>query len=103
MLGVMTDRLGERLLLENDRVRVWEDRVAPGESQPVHTHRNPYLSVVVTPVRAEIVDADGAVLYDVDRQPGEVRWFEEVPVTHSLRNTGDADAVVVVVELLGGS
>jgi hypothetical protein len=99
----MTDQpLGEELLLDNGVVRVWTDRVAPGGEQPTHTHRNPYLSVTVTPVRAQVVDADGEVLYDVERGPGEVRWFDEVPRTHRLRNTGDGEAVVVVVEVLGG-
>lgn len=98
----MDDRLGERLLLENDHVRVWEDRVAPGTAQPVHTHRNPYLSVVVTPVHAQVEGDTGEPLYAVDREPGTATWFgpDRVPVTHSLRNLGDDDAVVVVVELL---
>lgn len=97
----MTERLGEELLLENDRVRVWQDRVPPGGEQPQHTHRNPYLSVVVRGADGEIV-ADGEVLYEMHRAPGDTRWFgpDRVPVTHSLRNTGDEEIVVVVVELL---
>ncbi len=92
--------LGEALLLDNGVVRVWQDRVAPGGEQPTHTHRHPYLSVTVTAVRAQVVDADGAVRYDVARGPGEVRWFDDVPTTHRLRNVGDTEAVVVVVEVL---
>ena len=94
------DRLGEVLLLDNGAVRVWQDRVAPGAEQATHTHRNPYLSVMVTPVRAQVVGAAGEVLYDVEREPGEVRWFDEVPRTHRLRNTGEHEVVVVVVEVL---
>lgn len=30
-----------RLVFENDRVRVLDTRVAPGETVPVHTHRWP--------------------------------------------------------------
>lgn len=85
------DRLGERLLLENERLRVWQDRVPPGGTQLLHTHRRPYLSCVVEGARGETVDAAGAVLTTVDRQPGDVRYFriDDEPVTHRLRNTGD--------------
>lgn len=94
--------IGQRLLLENDRVRVWEDVVAPGTEQPVHTHRSPYVSVMLQDVHAQVLDADGNPLYDVDRRAGEATWFgpERVPVTHTLRNLGDTEVRVVIVELL---
>src|ERR1700692_4580669 len=46
-----------RLLLENDRVRVLEVRIAPGELVPVHTHRWP--SVVFTVSAADFIRRDG--------------------------------------------
>jgi hypothetical protein len=94
--------VGDELLLANSHVRVWTDVVAPGEQQRVHTHRSPYLSVTLTATRAQVLDADGEVVYDVDRGPGEVTWFgpERVPVTHTLRNVGDDEVRVVVIELL---
>lgn len=94
--------IGERLVLANDRVRVWEDVVAPGADQPVHTHRTPYLSVMLTAARGQVVDPAGVVLYDVERAPGDCTWFgaDRVPVTHTLRNLGDAHIRVVVIEVL---
>jgi hypothetical protein len=94
--------IGDKLILENDRVRVWEDQVSPGREQAVHTHTSPYLSVMVTPAHAEIVDRDGQVLYAVDREPGETRWFgpDRIPLTHTLRNLGDEDIRIVVIEIL---
>jgi hypothetical protein len=82
---------------------VWEDVVAPGAEQPLHTHERPYLSVMLTPARAQVVGADGNVLYDVERQVGDTTWFgsDRVPVTHTLRNVGNAQIRVLVVELLG--
>lgn len=98
------EQLGERLLLENDRVRVWQDRVAVGGQQPLHTHHGPYLSVVVRGARGQTVDADGTVLTTVQRAPGDARYFGPagVPLTHALRNTGGEEIVMVVVELLAG-
>lgn len=96
--------VGEELVLANDHVRVWAEVIAPGEQQRVHTHRAPYLSVMVTGGRAQVLSGDGEVLYDVDRPPGASTWFgpDRVPVTHTLRNTGDTEIRVVVVEVLAG-
>jgi hypothetical protein len=95
--------IGQRLVLANDAVRVWEDLVEPGAEQPVHTHRSPYLSVMLTPAIAEVVDVGGDVLYRVDRQVGDATWFgaDRVPVTHTLRNIGDATIRVLIVEVPG--
>lgn len=94
--------IGDRLLLENDRIRVWEDIVAPGLEQEVHTHTSPYVSVMVTPAHGEIVDQEGTVLYKVERDAGETRWFgpDRIPFTHTLRNLGNNDIRVVVIEVL---
>ena len=41
-----TERVGTRLLFENDRVRVWELALAPGESLEKHIHRVDYIILV---------------------------------------------------------
>ena len=93
--------IGERLVLANDDIRVWEDVVEPGTQQPVHTHRTPYLSVMLTPAYAEVVDSTGAVIYRVNREVGDVTWFgpDRVPTTHTLRNLGDEPIRVLIVEV----
>ena len=95
--------IGQRLVVDNEHIRVWLDVVEPGEEQPVHTHEAPYVSVMLTPATAQIVDADGNVLYDVERSPGDATWFgaDRVPVTHTLRNVGAATIQVAIVEVLG--
>jgi hypothetical protein len=34
-------------LFENDRVRVWEDHAEPGQTNPLHVHRRPYITVII--------------------------------------------------------
>lgn len=94
--------LGQALVLANDQVRVWLDVIAPGDAQPVHTHRSPYLSVMLTAADAEVVDGDGNVLYRVNRKVGDATWFgpDRVPVTHTLRNVGTEPIRVLIVEVL---
>jgi beta-alanine degradation protein BauB len=37
--------IGERVLFENEHVRVWENVVEPGEESPVHRHDHDYLAI----------------------------------------------------------
>jgi uncharacterized cupin superfamily protein len=96
------EQLGERLLIENERVRVWEDRVEPGATQRTHTHERPYLAIVIEGTTAETVDPDGSVLRTFEVRSGEAIYFDDsgLPVTHALRNTSENDVRVVIIELL---
>lgn len=39
--------IGERMLFENEHVRVWENVVDPGEESPVHRHDHDYLAIEI--------------------------------------------------------
>ena len=43
----ISPEVGTRLLFENERVRVWDLQLAPGESTGVHRHERDYLYVVI--------------------------------------------------------
>jgi len=54
----MGKKLGDvatRLLFENDKVKVWQMDLAPGESSDFHEHTLPYVLCIV---EGETVDAD---------------------------------------------
>ena len=53
----ISEKVGTRVLFENDRARVWEQRLAPGESLPGHVHRLPYFYVVYLTIL--LVDRSG--------------------------------------------
>ena len=91
------------LLLENERVRVLDTRVAPGETTPVHTHRWP--SVMYVKQWGDFVRRDGAgnVMLDTrvtpkNIEPGTAVWYEPLQ-PHSLENVGVAEIQVITVEL----
>lgn len=48
--------VANRFLFENDRVRVWEMSLAPGEASDFHEHRLPYVLCIL---EGESIDADG--------------------------------------------
>jgi hypothetical protein len=39
--------VGTKMLFENDRIRVWEMRLAPGESTAVHEHEYDYVMIQI--------------------------------------------------------
>lgn len=96
------ENIGTRIMLESERVRIWEHRVSPGETGPMHRHRRSYFSVVVQGSSGETLDPDGNVLEHFDLSPGSVLWYgeEHLPETHALRNTGSGEVLLVTTEIL---
>ncbi len=92
-----------RLVLENDRVRVLDTRIAPGDTVPVHTHRWPAVNHIMSWSDFVRRDADGKVLVDTrGRPPPEklpfVVWSEPLP-PHTLENVGAGELHVISIEL----
>jgi quercetin dioxygenase-like cupin family protein len=91
------------LLLENDRVRVLDTRLAPGERTPVHTHASSAALYVMSWSDFLRRDAEGNVIVDSrtwERQPatGESLWLPPLP-PHSVENIGTAELRLIAVEL----
>ena len=95
------ENLGTRLMLENDRIRIWEHRVPSGATGPMHLHRRPYFSTVVHGSSGDTLDPDGNVIEHFTLTPGTVLYVDEhLPETHALRNTGDEEILIVTTEFL---
>jgi predicted metal-dependent enzyme (double-stranded beta helix superfamily) len=95
--------VGTRLLLENDRVRVWEVRLAPGEEGAIHSHALDHLLVQVAGDRIAVVpepDSEGPFrqYLEADVVPGAVVQVARGGVERA-RNVGQAPYIEVVVEL----
>ncbi|HEX5379229.1 MAG TPA: hypothetical protein VFW47_11675 [Phenylobacterium sp.] len=91
------------VLLENDRVRVLDTRLGPGERTAVHTHRWPGALYVLSWSDFVRYDPDGNVLLDSRTMPappvgGSALWSPPLP-PHWVRNVGDSDLHVIAVEL----
>jgi hypothetical protein len=90
------------LRLENERVRVLETRIPPGETTAVHTHRWPNVQQVLSSTDFVRRDGGGGVLLDTRSTspptPGATLWSEALP-PHSIENVGEADLHVIMVEL----
>ena len=115
MSAEVSDAIGTRLLFEDDRVRVWEQALAPGESFPRHRHEYDYIQIVAdgsragahiddktrewviagSPERAEeLANTD---YLEVDLQPGTVLASTKGSV-HDNKNVGDTPLRIFLVE-----
>ncbi|ORA64524.1 hypothetical protein [Mycobacteroides franklinii] len=95
-------RVGSRLLSQNDRVRVWEIRLAPGERWHAHRHVLDYFWTAVTAGNSRQHTFDGTTR-EVSYEAGETRHYDFGPgefLLHDIENIGDAELVFTTVEHL---
>jgi hypothetical protein len=89
-----------RLLLENDRVRVLDTEIGPGDRTPVHTHRWPAVHYVVSWSDFVRRDAGGATLVDTrGGAPASGALWGPPLGPHSLENVGAGPIRVISVEV----
>src|SRR5271165_6961903 len=95
-------RVGTKLLSVNERVRVWEIRLQPGERIGFHRHVLDYFWTAVTPGRARSHTLDGSVI-EATYAAGDTRHFVygagEYKI-HDLENVGDTDLWFTTVEFI---
>ena len=94
--------VGTRLLLENERVRIWDLDLGPGDRVPFHCHATAYFFVCVDAGRGLSRFPDGNAV-TMDYREGDT-WFDEVQhgsEIHDLENVGDTRLRFTTVELLG--
>jgi quercetin dioxygenase-like cupin family protein len=94
--------VGSHLLSENERVRVWMIRLAPGERFGFHRHVLDYFWTSVTGGRGRQHVHDGTTV-EYTYQPGETRHESYAAgeyKVHDLQNIGDNEMVFMTVEFL---
>jgi hypothetical protein len=81
--------------LENDRVRVLEYHLKPGEHEVMHTHP-PGVVYLLSDATLRSTLPDGTSS-ETSHKAGEVFWRDVT--THSLVNTGTTEAGAIAIEL----
>jgi hypothetical protein len=93
--------VGGRLLLEDERTRVWDIRLAPGERVAAHRHVLDYFWTALTNGQSLQHTHDGTTR-TVRYTAGETRAYTFGPgefLLHDLQNTGDDVLAFITVEL----
>ena len=94
--------VGTRLLSEDERVRVWEIRLAPGERIGFHRHVLDYFWTAVTAGSARSHQQDGTTV-EATYEAGETRhesYGQGEFKVHDLENIGDTELIFTTVEFL---
>jgi mannose-6-phosphate isomerase-like protein (cupin superfamily) len=91
------------VLLENDRVRVLDTRLAPGESTPLHAHVWAGALYILSWSDFVRKNAAGEIILDsrdfqTPPSPGSALWGPSL-AAHSVTNVGDSLLHVIAVEL----
>jgi len=97
--------VGTTLLFENDRLRVWDMTLEPGQSCELHQHVYDYVFVNVTRAQVELHELgqesltraldEGFVQYTVVGPQGQR--------PHQLRNAGVSTLRQILIEFIGES
>ncbi len=84
-----------KMVLENERVRVIEARIKPGEKAAMHSHPA-HVVYVITTSKIKFTYPDGKT-EELEPPAGATLWFE--PVTHAAENVGTSELRVLAIEL----
>jgi hypothetical protein len=79
-----TERVGTRVMFENERVRVWDLALAPGESLEKHIHRLDYFF---------IVESGGLIRFANPDDPREFQDVQFVDDQVTFREVGSSGKV----------
>jgi hypothetical protein len=85
---IVLAEIGQTVLLDNERVRVWEVALKPGETQPWHLHHNPYLVLCLESSPCHMDWLAGDPPRHIEETVGGVVFRPPSPV-HMLTNDGD--------------
>jgi len=104
----MSDRrvlggVGTKVLMENDRVRIWEMRLAPGQDSEVHRHDLDYVLVQIDGDRiAGVPEPDSEGEYneyiEADVAPGNFVYVGRGGI-ETARNVGNRQYYEILIEL----
>src|SRR5215510_6631841 len=89
--------VANKLLFENDLVRVWEMNLPPGERSDRHRHDHPYLMCILEGSRID-ADIEGVGRVEIPVQRGSV-FFVPPGATETAINASDQPFREILIEL----
>jgi quercetin dioxygenase-like cupin family protein len=97
-LGITLGNVGQKLLMENEHIRVWEVALAPGETIDFHIHHHPYLVVSLGGGDNEVETIFG------DKRPtheplGHLVFMDTMRPVHKLTNKSTTPYLSRLIEL----
>jgi hypothetical protein len=96
--GVKLGEIGQRIVLENEYVRIWEINLDPGETIDFHIHYHPYVIISLGGGENEIetIFGDKRMTYE---PLGSTVFMNEMRPVHKLTNHADVRYLSRLIEL----
>jgi hypothetical protein len=97
------DRVATSVLFENERIRVWEMALDPGQASDWHAHAHDYVFVNLSPARVSLKMNDSEPV-QLALEQGFTQYVavgSEGQARHQLVNTGNTPVRQVLIEFLG--
>jgi beta-alanine degradation protein BauB len=93
--------VGTAALFENERVKIWEMDLQPGQESAPHRHDQDYILVIIEGDRIAGVPPEGVNskrYKESDVHPGMV-YYQRSGATETARNIGDQRYYEILIEL----
>jgi hypothetical protein len=96
--GIKLGEVGQKILLENEFIRVWEVRLDPGQTHDFHIHDHPYLVVSLGGGDNEIETIFGKKI--LTQEPlGSFVFINEMRAVHRLTNKSNVTYLSRLIEI----
>lgn len=90
--------IGDKILLENDLIRMWEVKLEPGETLGFHIHYHPYTVVSLSGGLNEIETISGRKI-TTEEPAGSYVFINEMREVHRLTNKSDVTYLSRLIEI----
>ncbi len=96
--GIKLRDIGDKILLENEFIRMWEVKLEPGETLDFHIHYHPYLVVSLGGGANEIETIFGRRIA-TDEPAGSYVFINEMREVHRLTNRSNVTYLSRLIEM----
>lgn len=96
--GIKLHDIGDKILLENEFIRMWEVRLEPGQTLGFHIHYHPYVVVSLSGGENEIETISGRKI-TTDEPAGSYVFINEMREVHRLTNKANVTYLSRLIEM----
>ncbi|MDI1345351.1 MAG: hypothetical protein PSV22_14805 [Pseudolabrys sp.] len=96
--GIKLRDIGDKILLENEFIRMWEVRLEPGQTLGFHIHYHPYVVVSLSGGENEIETISGRKI-TTDEPIGTYVFINEMREVHRLTNKSNVTYLSRLIEM----
>ena len=96
--GIKLGQVGDKILFENEHIRMWEVRLEPGQTIDFHIHYHPYLVVSLGGGENEVETIFGNKI-STHEPIGSWVFMDQMRPVHRLTNKSDVVYLSRLIEL----